>query len=223
MIPRTLRQLYYTLARYPMKINGLIYKHFRCPSHGLKVQLGPGRGKYLEGWLNLDANLISAKLDVWADLRDPLPFKDNAVDVLFSNHVIEHLPDPHIPQHFAELFRVIRAGGGIRVGVPHLGNACRKYVEGDSTWFIDYPDKRESLGGRFINFIFCRSEHLTAFDETYLCELIKQAGFVDIQICMPTRTTSLQDLGVGENVFAKEFESDFVTPHTLTVEARKPL
>ena len=221
MITRDLKAAYYIAFRYPMRINGLLYKKFRCPRSGLKVQLGPGQKNYIHGWINVDANLISAKCDVWTDFTQELPFPDASVDLIYSHHVIEHLADAKLLRHFWELHRVLRSGGGIRIGVPHLGSACRKYIEGDKSWFSDFPDKRQSIGGRFTNFIFCRGEHLTALDESYLTELAVQAGFTDVSFCLPSKETTLAALGLNEDVLSKEWESDFSCPHTLIMEAKK--
>ncbi len=95
-----------------------------------------------------------------------------------------------------------------------------KFVEKDKEWFDDFPDKRESLGGRFENFIFCRGEHLTILTFSMLEEFMKEIGFVEISIHSPTKETS--DPDVFGDCLSMEHESDFKTPHTLIVEAMKP-
>jgi predicted SAM-dependent methyltransferase len=222
MIPRDVKQFYYWLLRYPMKFNGWFYKNFKCPKNKLKVHLGPGQSNYINDWLNADANFISSKIDLWINLLDQLPFRQGSVDIFYSHHVVEHLPDSYLTVHFQSMFDALRPGGGIRIGAPHMGNACRKYIEGDYDWFSDFPDKRKSLGGRFTNFIFCRGEHLTALDESYLAEIAHKVGFVNISFPLPVKETSLKDLGIDESVLLKEHESDFVCPHTIILEARKP-
>src|SRR5690242_13487248 len=104
MIPSRLRLAYYAILRVPMRVNGMLYKAFRSPSEGIvKVHLGPGRRNYLPGWINMDANLFTARTDVWANICDPLPFRSGTVDVFYSHHVIEHLPDSFLPTHFKEM------------------------------------------------------------------------------------------------------------------------
>ena len=93
---------------YPMLINGYFYKYFLCPSQGLKVHLGNGQEKYLDSWINVDANFITAKVDVWANLLNPLPFRDQSVDL----YVIEHLPDRHLQSHFNQMYKALRKNGG---------------------------------------------------------------------------------------------------------------
>jgi predicted SAM-dependent methyltransferase len=201
-----------------MWINGRLYRAFRHPGGPIRVHLGPGKHKYLPGWVNLDANIFTARVDLWANLMDPLPFRCSSVAVIYSHHVIEHLPDSYLSTHFREMFRVLVPGGGIRVGGPDAGNACAKFVAGELKWFSTYPRERRSIGGRFANFIFCNGEHLTALSESYIRELAEAAGFVDVRRMLPCRQSQL----VGLEVLDLEFEDDFETPHTVIIEARKP-
>ena len=222
MIPGIVKKSFYLLLKYPMKFNGWFYKNFKCPQNGLKVHLGPGQSNYINGWINVDANFITAKVDLWSNLLDPLPFRNESVDIFYSHHVVEHLPDSHLIFHFQQMFQALRPGGGIRIGAPHMGNACHKYIQGDYTWFSDFPDSRKSIGGRFMNHIFCRGEHLTALDQSYLAEIAEQCGFVDISFPLPVKETNLTELGINEVVLSKEYESDFAFPHTVILEAKKP-
>jgi len=48
-----------------------------------------------------------------------LPFADASFDIILCNHVIEHVPDT--PSALAELYRVLRGGGLLIVGVPNEG------------------------------------------------------------------------------------------------------
>jgi SAM-dependent methyltransferase len=224
MISRELKATYYALMRAPLWMSGLLYKHLLAPKAGvapLRVQLGPGRKHYLEGWVNIDANLVSAKIDVWADLRNRLPFHDGTVDAFYSHHVIEHLPDSMLSSHLQDLFRCLKPGGIIRIGGPNGDSAARKLLEGDAAWFSDFPDKRESVGGRFANFILCRGEHLTILTFSYLNEVASKIGFVDIHQCLPITETSYPQL-IDKQLLSSEYEDTPEMPHTLIIEARKP-
>ena len=205
-----------------LKANGRLYRYTRAPRSGpVRAHLGPGQDHYLAGWINVDANVLSAKADVWADLRNPLPFHDGTVDAFDSHHVIEHLPDAMLPAHFREMYRCLKPGGVIRVGGPNGDNACRKFVEGDAAWFADFPDAHPSLGGKLVNFIFCRGEHLTLLTLSYLTEIATAAGFADVAACVPKTQTNYPRL-FDEAVIGNEWEPTPEVPHTLLVEARKP-
>src|SRR5437868_13005228 len=169
-----------------MWLNGSVYRAVRAPRSGThKVHLGPGRRNYLPGWINVDANMFTGKCDIWTDFARHLPFRDETIEALYSHHVIEHLSD--LDRHFEEAYRCLKPGGVYRVGGPNADNAIKKFVEGDAGWFKDWPDKRQSLGGRLNNFILCRNEHRAILTESYLRELMEGAGFREIVNCMPTR------------------------------------
>lgn len=217
MLSCRVKRAAFSLAGPFMAINGWLYRTFRAPRAGIvRVQLGPGQ-HYLEGWINVDANVLTARCDVWADLRNALPFHDASVDAFYSHHVIEHLPDLRL--HFANVFRCLKPGGVYRVGGPHGDSAIKKFMEGDGRWFTDFPDKRRSIGGKLENFIFCRQEHLTILTFSFLEELLIDTGFIDITECLPTRETRYPHL--FSSCLAREYESTFDCPHTMIVEARK--
>jgi len=219
MITRQAKLSFYAVAGPFMRINGYLYRQFRAPKKGtVRVHLGPGQKNYFDGWINVDANIFTGRCDLWADLRNPLPFRDESVDCFYSHHVIEHLPD--IQTHIEDVFRCLKPGGVYRVGGPNGDSAILKYQQNDLQWFHDYPDKRASIGGRFENFIFCRGEHLTMLTFSYLEELFLTNGFARVALCRPIIETGHPDLFA--QCLTNEYEDDFAVPHTLIVEASKP-
>ncbi len=67
---------------------------------------------------NLDyttTDLLSPLADVKADICN-LPFEDNSYDVIFCNHVLEHIPDD--TQAMQELYRVLKPGGMAILQIP---------------------------------------------------------------------------------------------------------
>ncbi len=219
MLSRRAKAAFYVVAGPLMKVNGLVYRYLRAPRKGeIKVHLGPGQNNYIRGWVNIDANMFTGKCDLWADLRNALPFHDGTVDAFYSHHMVEHLPD--VRHHLGEVYRCLKPGGVYRVGGPNGDSAIAKFVDGEKDWFYDYPDRRQSIGGRFENFIFCRGEHLTVLTFSMLEELMGGVGFHEIRPCQPVKETAHEALFV--ECLAKEYESDFEVPHTLIVEARKP-
>lgn len=219
MLSRNIKTAFYTIAGPMMKINGIIFRYTRAPRKGnLKVHLGPGQKNYIPEWVNVDANMFTAKCDVWADLRNPLPFHSETIDAIYSHHMVEHLPN--IEQHFKDAYRCLKPGGAYRVGGPNGDSAIAKFIANDKQWFGDFPDKRSSIGGRLENFIFCRQEHLSILTYSYLEEVMSNAGFVDIRLCKPVKETNHPKL--FQECLLKEHETDFDAPHTLIVEARKP-
>lgn len=111
MLSFTAKRIYYYAASPLMQLNGMLYRAFRQPRYPIKVHLGPGQKNYIAGWVNVDANIFTAKIDLWMDFTSFLPFRDNSVQAIYSHHVIEHLRDDLIQSHFNDMFRVLEPGG----------------------------------------------------------------------------------------------------------------
>lgn len=218
MLSRRAKASFYAVAGPLMWANALRHRYLPKRLRGpLRVHLGPGQEHYIDGWTNVDANMFTARCDVWADMRNTLPFRDNSVDALYSHHVVEHLPD--LKAHFRDALRCLRPGGTYRVAGPNGDSAIRKFVDRDAAWFGDFPNSRTSIGGRFENFIFCAREHVTILTQSFLEEVMTEVGFTELRLRMPVRDTGHPE--VFGPCLAHEYESDFDVPHTLVVEARK--
>lgn len=223
MISRRAKALFYSVAGPLMRVSAAFYRVTQAPPTGgserVRVHLGPGQRNYLPGWINVDANRFTGKCDVWADLSLGLPFRDASVDAVYSHHVIEHLPD--LAGHLAELFRILKPGGVLRIGGPNGDAAMREYLAGNSAWFSDFPDRRSSIGGKLENYIFCRREHLTILTPSFLEELLLSVGFAEMAVVLPVTETQ-HPAFFDAPVMALEWESTPSSPHTLLMEARKP-
>lgn len=183
--------------------------------HRLDLHLGCGT-KYLPGFVNIDANPLQ-KTDVWLDVRCGLPFATASVDSIYSTHMIEHLYPDELDKLLRECARVLKAGSGMRIVVPSLSNAIIAFQEKRNDWFYDaFPRHFDSLGGRFSNFVFCDGQHRTAFDITYLDEVLRRAGFREV-----AESGEGQSLLYGESVPAFEPGDVGDLPHSVYVEAFK--
>lgn len=200
-----------------MWINGKIYKYVRAPRKGLKVHLGPGYRCYLNGWLNVDAN-ITAKIDLFANLSDPLPFHKNSVSVLYTFNVLQHLPYSRVEPIFKEIYACLEPGGYARISVQNWGNAAIAYAETRMDWFGEWPRAYESLGGKFVNFLLCAGEVKHGFDFGLLSELLGRAGFAEITESKPCETARPDIFG---EAVVMEHESCPDLPHQIVVEVRK--
>ncbi len=80
-----------------------------------KLNIGAGHS-YIPGFTNID---ISPSAEVMLDLStDSLPFDDDSVDLIFSYHTLEHIPD--YLRALGEIHRVLKHGAPLLVGVPYV-------------------------------------------------------------------------------------------------------
>lgn len=71
---------------------------------------------YIPGFRNID---IASHAEISLDLnKDRLPFDDNAVDLIFSYHTLEHVTEYLFS--LGEIHRVLKHGGQFLLGVPYL-------------------------------------------------------------------------------------------------------
>ena len=83
-----------------------------------KLNLGCGRD-YCEGWINADFNK-EVKADMYLDLTQPLPFKDNEIDEILLDNVLEHIQRDRFLEFVDELWRITKPKGLINIYVPHF-------------------------------------------------------------------------------------------------------
>lgn len=113
---------------------------------------------------NLDyttTDLLSPIADVKADICD-LPFEDNCYDVIFCNHVLEHIPDD--TKAMQELYRVMKPGGWGIFQIPQNLNRAVTFQDNTIT------DKSERAK------IFGQYDHVRVYGRDYFDKL-RSIGF----------------------------------------------
>lgn len=81
----------------------------------IKLNIGAGKS-YIPGFVNID---ISKKADITMDLgKERLPFDNDSVDLIFSYHTLEHIPNYFFV--LSEIHRTLKHGGCFLVGLPYV-------------------------------------------------------------------------------------------------------
>jgi SAM-dependent methyltransferase len=79
-------------------------------------------------WVNID--IVSSSPLVRAhDIRKGLPYPDASFDACYSSHVIEHLTRDEVGKLSAELLRVLKPCGVVRIVVPDLEAIVKTYLD----------------------------------------------------------------------------------------------
>ncbi len=106
-------------------------------------------------------DLNSPLADVKADICN-LPFEDDQYDVIFCNHVLEHIPDD--TKAMREIFRVLKPGGMAILQIPQDLNRDSTF-EDDS---ITDPNERAKIFGQY--------DHVRVYGKDYFKKL-RSIGF----------------------------------------------
>jgi predicted SAM-dependent methyltransferase len=178
-------------AEFPLMLlrlrSGSVRRKFKH-SDNMLVNIAPGRyGK--AGWVNVDvyrAPLISCLYDC----RKSLPFPDESVRAIFSEHFLEHIDyTEEVPYFLMECHRVLKKGGVLRLILPdaekYLYGYCENGWEGlskirpldpqqvDPHFHCKYNTKME-----LINVLFRQGrEHQFAYDFATLHFVLRRYGF----------------------------------------------
>ena len=91
----------------------------------MKLHLGCGPN-IKEGYVNVDAFVDDPRV-VKADITN-LPYADNSVDEILSEHVFEHVGFAEEERLFRECYRVLRPGGLLVVETPDMEWLCRAFM-----------------------------------------------------------------------------------------------
>jgi SAM-dependent methyltransferase len=110
-------------------------------------------------------DLFSPLADVKADICN-LPFEDNQYDVIFCNHVLEHIPDD--TKAMQELYRVLKPDGMAILQIPQDLNRATTFSDDSIT------DEKERAA------IFGQYDHVRVYGRDYFDKL-RSIGFTVIE------------------------------------------
>ncbi|MER7508958.1 methyltransferase domain-containing protein [Streptomyces lavendulae] len=161
-----------------------------APKH---IQVGGGAHR-IDGFFNIDA---VPPADLLWDVREGLPLQDNTVEVLFSEHFLEHIDYPMSAKHYAcEAHRVLTPGGQLITGVPDAAYVLSRYPTGPEQagemvdrWYAKRTCRQDiNTYLDLINYVFrdqdddpAYTPHLWAYDLDKLRQLFTEAGFKTVE------------------------------------------
>ncbi len=117
--------------------------------------------KKFDHWDYTTTDLYSPLAEVKADICK-LPFESNIYDLVFCNHVLEHVPDDQ--KAMSELYRVLKKGGTLIAQVPIKEDRLKTF----ENWSITSPDERAKVFGQY--------DHVRIYGQDYYSRLEK-VGF----------------------------------------------
>jgi predicted SAM-dependent methyltransferase len=210
------------LARRSRQIDEYLRSHSER-----KLQLGTG-DNHLDGWLNTDIHDFAGRSDVvYLDLRRGFPFPDNSFDLVFSEHVIEHVDYADGLHCLRESYRVLRTAGRIRIATPSLERLLRLY-DADLTdvqrrylrWAREsfVADADVDLPGFVVNNFVRAWGHRFVYDAQTLRHAFERAGFADIEEHTVGESDDERLRGLEHHI---PEAAEFNEYETIVLEARK--
>lgn len=189
----------------------------------VKLNLGSG-SQTIVGWDNLD---ISGHGTVKCDLRQPLPYSNQSISFIYSEHFIEHLDEVDGFNLMQECFRVLIPGGKLRFSCPDLRQFVEAYLHWDKETqpdkvnftngvnYLNYATLGESRGDiKYLSLITNSQDHghRYHYDENEMRRKLTAVGFQDIIRCQWNQgpTPELRNLETRSS-------------RDLIVEATKPI
>lgn len=147
-------------------------------SEGERINLGCGSVK-LQGWINLDRE---PGADILFELKTGLPFRDNSVRYIYSEHVLEHFTQEEGLFILKECNRILSENGIMRIAMPDLDHIIKKYLADwkDQDW-LTWPEYEFiKTRGQMMNIIFSWWGHKYVYNEEDLRQQLQAAGFFHI-------------------------------------------
>lgn len=146
-----------------------------------KLHLGSG-DVFLEGWHNTD--LLPEKPYIHKlDVREKFPFEDESLELIFTEHMIEHLSCAEAQFMLGECYRTLTNGGTVRIATPDLGRLIdlfhtrsrdhTAYLE----WIAGLNHPESTRPCVVINNAFYNWGHKFLYDFETLQSIILNAGF----------------------------------------------
>ncbi len=172
-----------------------------CGDGLVKVNWGSFITMCHHGWINTDiidlqefATRNQYKF-ITIDVRSPLMFKDDSIDLANCSHMLEHLTVPEAINFLKECYRCMKKGSVMRLSVPDAAKLISHYINNNLKMFNEINDNcasSEFESGRLWSLLF--EGHKIAYDFNGLKNVGEKAGF----------KVELRSFGVGQDQIVKE-------------------
>ena len=190
-----------------------------------RLHIGCGENE-LPGWLNTE--LCPRGSQIYLDATQPFALPDTCIDVVYSEHMIEHVPWIGGRAMLRECFRVMKPGALLRIVTPNLAFLMR-VVEEPLTpihqAYIQYNLEEYQIdapSGSAVHVVnnFVRAwGHQFIYDDATLRQLMTEAGFTSITARRLDDSAQPALAGLAK---VGRMPAGFLSMESLVLEARKP-
>jgi predicted SAM-dependent methyltransferase len=168
-------------------------------------------GHTLPGWINSDQK-EAPDIDLTCDIAQGLPLETGSIDYAVSIHALPEVPLDRIVPVLAELRRVLKPGGVLRLALPDLLKGVAAYQRGDRDYFLVPDEDARRLGAKLIVQLIWYGYSRTLFVPEFVEEMLQKAGFARVEHCTYRQTST---------PFSEIIDLDNREAESLFVEAYK--
>ena len=161
----------------------------------IKLHLGCG-SKYWKGWCNIDGYQKSAsdthrgemknEPDLWLDIRK-LEVKNNSIDVICSQHVMEHFYRYEVIKMFRNFYKKLKPGGIVITEMPDLNKIIKLifWLPIRPKYGLDNLRNRDMITSQFYGAAWEENEkgypyHKYIWEKKEFVNALKDIGFIII-------------------------------------------
>lgn len=134
------------------------------------------------GWINSDS-VDRPGVDLCCDILEGLPLDSGGIDCIASIHALQDLPYGAIEPALRELWRVLKPGGVLRLGLPDLDKAINAYLAENAAYFYVPDQDAASIGAKLITQIIWYGSVRTPMNFDFIQEWLARSGFHRIVRC----------------------------------------
>jgi predicted SAM-dependent methyltransferase len=147
-----------------------------------RIHLGCGRIRF-DGWVNIDGDPSISTPDVIWDVGRGIPVPDASCELVYSEHLLEHLKVEDGVALLRECWRVLAPGGRLRFAMPSLDSILERCAAGqwrDQDW-LTWPDHQFiQTKAEMLNIVFRWWGHQWIYDAEEFHRRLREAGFTTI-------------------------------------------
>jgi predicted SAM-dependent methyltransferase len=141
-----------------------------------------------EGWLGSDLNDYGQ--EHVGNVLDGLPWPGHHFDMITAHHSLTAIRFDDLQRALAELWRVLKVGGALRISVPDGLKAVNQYIAGIEHAFPISEEIERTADGRFWRYMFWHGDARSAFTYESLEDTLWRSGFQNVRHCHFKQTHS---------------------------------
>jgi predicted SAM-dependent methyltransferase len=147
---------------------------------------------HFDGWINIDENANLDTVDLVWDLRRGLPVEDASCELIYCEHLLEHLTAEQGLAFLAECRRALTPSGVLRIAMPSLDVILERATSGnwrDQEWLSWSKHGNVKTRAEMINVAFRNWGHQYLYDREELHRRLAEAGFTRVVDCSRGEST----------------------------------